>query len=72
MAANYDGGVAPSDASLAAGDSARGPCAGCPHLERCRQGLACTAMQLFVDTGRFSALAPRQPRRDIFERLYPS
>jgi hypothetical protein len=49
-----------------------GPCeGGCAHRDRCAQGLACAALQLFVDTGRFSAYAPRQPSRDLYMRLYP-
>jgi hypothetical protein len=49
-----------------------GPCAGCRHADRCREGLACEALRLFVQTGRVSAYAPRQPRRDLFLRLYPA
>jgi hypothetical protein len=45
-------------------------CDGCLHAERCAQGLACAALQLFVSTGRISAAAPRQPSRQIFEKLF--
>jgi hypothetical protein len=48
-----------------------GPCDGCRHADRCSDGLACVALELFANTGRFSASAPRQPSRDIFKRLYP-
>jgi hypothetical protein len=47
-----------------------GPCEHCHQRERCSVGLACVSLELFVNTGRFSAAAPRQPRRDIFERLF--
>jgi hypothetical protein len=46
------------------------PCEGCPHAVRCRDGLACAALQLFVQTGRISEIAPRQPTRQIYERLF--
>jgi hypothetical protein len=29
-----------------------GPCVGCGHAERCRDGLACVALELLVNTGR--------------------
>jgi hypothetical protein len=45
-------------------------CLKTPH-DRCRAGLACAALELFVQSGRFSAVAPRQPSRQIFERIYP-
>jgi hypothetical protein len=38
--------------------------------ERCRAGLACAALGLFVNTGRFSTVAPRMPSRDVYLRLY--
>jgi hypothetical protein len=47
-----------------------GPCENCHNRERCSAGFACVSLELFVNTGRFSAAAPRQPCRDIFERLY--
>ncbi len=47
------------------------PCAGCRHAERCAQGLACRALELFVNVGRVSEFAPRQPSRDLYLRLYP-
>jgi hypothetical protein len=34
------------------------PCDDCPKAERCRAGLACAALSLFINTGRFSAVAP--------------
>jgi hypothetical protein len=46
------------------------PCEGCVNAERCRQGLACAALSLFVSTGRISGVASRQPNRKIYERLY--
>jgi hypothetical protein len=48
-----------------------GPCEGCPHADRCREGLACRALELFINVGRFSAYAPRQPSRPIYQKLYP-
>ena len=48
-----------------------GPCEGCSHADRCREGLACRSLELFVNTGRFSAVAPRQPSRALYLRLYP-
>jgi hypothetical protein len=47
-----------------------GPCKGCEHAARCRTGLACAALNLYVMSGRVSAVAPRQPDRRIYERLY--
>jgi hypothetical protein len=49
---------------------AAGPCDGCRHADRCHEGLACRALELWVQTGRLSAYAPRQPDRRIYERLY--
>jgi hypothetical protein len=47
------------------------PCDGCPHVQRCAEGLACRAMALFVTTGRVSqSMVPRQPSREIFRELY--
>jgi hypothetical protein len=46
------------------------PCDGCPHVARCREGLACTAMRVFVSSGRVSAVAPRQPSAEIYRQLY--
>jgi hypothetical protein len=40
-----------------------GPCEGCSHRDRCAQGSACRALELFVNTGRISEVAPRQPNR---------
>jgi hypothetical protein len=37
-----------------------GPCQDCRHADRCAQGLACVALQIFVNTGKFSAVAPAQ------------
>jgi len=45
-------------------------CTGCRHAERCRTGLACEAMAVFVSTGRISAAAPRQPSAAIFGRIF--
>jgi hypothetical protein len=45
-------------------------CDGCCHADRCREGLACRALGVFVNTGRVSAAAPRQPSRAIFEKLF--
>jgi hypothetical protein len=47
------------------------PCDDCPKAERCRQGLACSALSLFVNTGRISDVAPRMPDRTTYLRLYP-
>jgi hypothetical protein len=47
-----------------------GPCEGCHQRERCRVGLACVSLALFVETGRFSAVAPRQPSAAIYRRLF--
>ncbi len=46
------------------------PCDGCRHAERCKTGLACAALSLWVATGRISAVAPRQPNREIYRRLF--
>jgi hypothetical protein len=48
-----------------------GPCEGCRHADRCRERLACRALELFVNSGRASEFAPRQPSRAIYQRLYP-
>lgn len=45
---------------------APGPCPSCRHATRCIEGLACEAFALFERTGRFSAVAPRQPCRAIY------
>jgi hypothetical protein len=47
-----------------------GPCEGCPKADECRHGLACIALELFVNKGRYSAVAPRQPSREIYARLF--
>lgn len=44
-------------------------CDTCAHATRCRDGLACRALGLFINTGRVSA-APRQPTREIFQRIF--
>jgi hypothetical protein len=49
---------------------AAGPCEGCRHADRCREGLACRASELWVQTGRYSAVAPRQPSAEIYERIH--
>jgi hypothetical protein len=46
------------------------PCDGCFHNERCKQGLACAVLSLFVRTGRISPIAPRDPRRATYLRLF--
>jgi hypothetical protein len=46
------------------------PCDSCHNAARCREGLACAALQLFVATGRINAVAPRQPNAHIFARLF--
>lgn len=47
------------------------PCLGCRHEARCKaQELACRALELHVNTGRFSAVAPRQPSAAIFARVF--
>jgi hypothetical protein len=47
------------------------PCDQCRHLERCcREPIACESAALFLSTGRYSAVAPRQPTRAIFERIH--
>jgi len=78
MPANYDGGrrqARTADAIRATLDGEAkgrevGPCENCYHRERCRTGLACTRLQPFVNTVRFRAAAPRQPSRDLFEKLF--
>lgn len=47
------------------------PCDGCTQADRCRAGLACSALSLFISTGRISTAAPRQPNREVYLRLYP-
>ena len=46
------------------------PCDPCQHSARCAAGLACAALQLFINTGRVSAVAPRQPSAAIYARIY--
>jgi hypothetical protein len=51
--------------------ASRPPCDDCRHLKRCcSEPIACESAALFLTTGRFSALAPRQPSREIFERIH--
>jgi hypothetical protein len=80
MPANYDGGPYQRQARTA--DAIRasldrevkgrevGPCEDCQQRARCSAGLACVSLKLFVNTGRFSAAALRQPNRRIWERIY--
>jgi hypothetical protein len=53
-------------------DTAPGPCPACTHWERCRAGQACEAFALFVKAGGTQRwrLAPRQPSRQIFVRVF--
>jgi hypothetical protein len=47
------------------------PCADCVKSDRCAgQQLACAALEIFENQRRFSAAAPRQPSREIYQRLY--
>lgn len=48
----------------------RHPCDPCQHSARCASGLACSALQLFINSGRISAAAPRQPTAAIYARIY--
>ena len=48
----------------------RHPCDPCQHSTRCAQGLACTALLLFIESGRISDVAPRQPSAAIYARIY--
>lgn len=49
-----------------------GPCVDCPQASRCAaELLACSDFALFCHRGKYAALAPRQPTRAIFEKLYP-
>jgi hypothetical protein len=51
--------------------AAAGPCEGCRHACRCKvELLACAALSLYISTGRVSAVAPRQPDRQTYRRLY--
>jgi hypothetical protein len=45
------------------------PCDGCCNAERCRGGLACRTLSVFLNTGRVSA-APRKPSRALYEKLF--
>jgi len=47
-----------------------GLCEGCRRAEECSHGLACVALELYIKSGRFSAVAPRQSSRRIFELLF--
>lgn len=46
------------------------PCDECEHRARCAQGFACSALQLFIESGRISDAAPRQPSAAIYARIY--
>lgn len=52
--------------------AAESPCDdGCRHRDRCKaEGLACASLELFVNAGRFSAFAPRQPTATIYDRIH--
>lgn len=72
MPSNYDGGPYRRKAQFTAapGRDQDGPCAGCRHVDQCREGLACRSLELFVEVGRFSEYAPRQPSRAIYKKLF--
>jgi hypothetical protein len=64
-----EGGRSARGESIDEGD---GPCVGCPWQERCAQGLACVAFELFTQSVvpiRWRS-APRQPKAEIYRRLF--
>jgi hypothetical protein len=43
----------------------------CRHFARCQaEGLGCAALELFENTGRLSAYAPRQPTAAIYQTIH--
>jgi hypothetical protein len=47
------------------------PCDGCANAPRCAAGgLACEALRLYVNTGRCSLVAPRQPSAAMHTTIY--
>lgn len=64
-----DGDYRAEFAKQAAGEDV-GPCSGCRRAEECKHGRACTALELWVNTGRYSEVAPRQPSREIYAKLF--
>jgi hypothetical protein len=47
------------------------PCECCPHIARCRAGLACTAFANFIKYGgRRHLKLPREPSVEQYRRLY--
>ena len=47
------------------------PCELCPHVARCRCGLACAAFESFLQHGgRRWRTEPREPSADIYRRIF--
>lgn len=47
------------------------PCEGCRHRTRCKsEHMACRSLELCNNTGRLSPYAPRQPSREIWDRMF--
>ena len=46
------------------------PCDDCRHVAQCARGYSCEAFNRFVDNPNRWHLAARQPRADIYARLF--
>lgn len=46
------------------------PCQDCEHSARCAQGLACSVLLLFIQTGKISASVPREPCAKVYAQIY--